>query len=222
MNDVTWLSPGFERVSWERSTRCAACAARCSLSCRRPAGNQKHCAVLRTLAAERVGYWSVQRAAGCSRINLAPIICRLGSLGNRAPHQDSRFGPPDPKRGAMSAPLRSQSQATQPANVRTSEFQRQQPGEPSGFGSISALSLVPHTCLAHYSTHTALRSRVARPGPRPEVRQTQLYEMFPMILFASSIVKPRRVSLRTLPREPALSRAVVTASSVPSTMLTAS
>jgi hypothetical protein len=68
----------------------------------------------------------------------------------------------------------------------------------------------------------ALRSRVAQPDPRPEVRQTQLYGMFPMILFASSIVKPRSVSLRTLPREPALSRAVVTASSVPSTMLIAS
>jgi hypothetical protein len=68
----------------------------------------------------------------------------------------------------------------------------------------------------------ALRSRVAQPYPRPEVRQTQLYGMFPMILFASSIVKPRSVSLRTLPREPPLSRDVMTASSVPSTMLTAS
>jgi len=68
----------------------------------------------------------------------------------------------------------------------------------------------------------ALRSPAAPPDPRPEVRQTQLYGMFPMILFASSIVKPRSVSLRTLPREPALSRAVVTASSVPSMMVTTS
>ena len=65
-------------------------------------------------------------------------------------------------------------------------------------------------------------SRVARDDPRPGVHRTQHYGMFPIILFASSMVKPRKVSLRTLPSEPALSSVVVTASSVPSTMDTAS
>jgi len=55
--------------------------------------------------------------------------------------------------------------------------------------------------------------------PRPRYHT---YGMFPIMRFASSTEKPRNVSLRTLPSEPDFSSAVVTASSVPSRMITMS
>jgi hypothetical protein len=48
------------------------------------------------------------------------------------------------------------------------------------------------------------------------------YGTFPIIFFASSTEKPRRVSVRTLPSDPAFRSAVVTASSVPSRISTPS
>lgn len=74
----------------------------------------------------------------------------------------------------------------------------------------------------------------ARPGPNGDwcvssaralgasAKLNRRYWMFPMILFASSTEKPRSVSLRTLPSEPAFRSAAVTASSVPSMISTMS
>jgi len=72
------------------------------------------------------------------------------------------------------------------------------------------------------------RADMHQPGQRlagaryPGDHSVAPYGTFPIIRFASSTEKPRSVSLRTLPSEPAFRSAVVTASSGPSKIITMS
>ena len=80
----------------------------------------------------------------------------------------------------------------------------------------------------HRSFEARANRDMHQPGQRlagaryPGDRSVAPYGTFAIIRFASSTEKPRSVSLRTLPSEPAFRSAVVTASSGPSKIITMS